>query len=133
MDVTDSPADPAWPGFVPGQVPKVNYKKGEEVEVFYKIAEDTAGFFPVSLGSLTPRIGMTDGWMSAFVEDEFDYEVFERESLRKQKLQEEQRASKHRHFNDDGSNSVRYFLPLCIYSLPFCQPLKNMCNGIVSA
>jgi hypothetical protein len=110
MEVEPSAFDPARPGFVPQQVPKVNYKKGEHVEVFYKIAEDTAGFFPVAignLGSLTPRVGMTDGWMAAYVEDDFSHEEFVVESARKKKLKEEQdaarEAARHHRFDDNRS------------------------------
>ena len=46
------------------------YRAGTEVEVFYRMERDGEGYFPVTTYAarcLKPRFGMTDGWMTARV------------------------------------------------------------------
>ena len=49
-------------------MPPTVYRAGTEVEVFYRMERDGEGYFPVAnFGArcLTPRHGMTDGWIGA--------------------------------------------------------------------
>lgn len=54
---------------------KDSYRAGEQVEVFYRTLEHgNSGYFPVlsrADGLRAPRVGQTDGWVSASVERDF--------------------------------------------------------------
>ena len=50
------------------------YRRGEEIEVFYRMGCDDGSYFPVvtpSAGTLRPRFGRSDGWMSARIEEDW--------------------------------------------------------------
>ena len=50
------------------------YRKGDFVEVFYRMGSDDGGYFPVvtpSAGQLRPRFGRSDGWIGARIEDDW--------------------------------------------------------------
>lgn len=50
------------------------FTKGEEVEVFYRRSQDPYGYFPVDSpyhGLLRPRLGRTDGWILACVDEDW--------------------------------------------------------------
>ena len=50
------------------------FKRGEHVEVFYRMGMDEGCYFPVitpSAGQLRPRYGRSDGWIDARVEDDW--------------------------------------------------------------
>jgi hypothetical protein len=54
------------------QVPA--FRRGEIVECFYRMGCDDGGYFPVatiSAGTLRPRFGRTDGWMTARVDEDW--------------------------------------------------------------
>ncbi len=49
-------------------------RAGDEVDVFYRFSRDSGGYFPVDFaaaGALRPRVGRTDGWISALVEKDW--------------------------------------------------------------
>ncbi|KAJ1461161.1 hypothetical protein M885DRAFT_494763 [Pelagophyceae sp. CCMP2097] len=54
----------------------VGWKKGDSVEVFYRLLEqDSGGYFPVERAAdaiRAPRLARTDGWVPATVEHDFD-------------------------------------------------------------
>jgi hypothetical protein len=61
MDTSSAPPTP----------PSVQYRKGDPVQVFYRMNADAGGYFPVpnlAAGCLRPRFGRTDGWIDAMVE-----------------------------------------------------------------
>ena len=61
MSTTTSSCDTA-------KQPDTVYRAGSIVEVFYRMERDGEGYFPVAnFGArcLTPRFGMTDGWINA--------------------------------------------------------------------
>lgn len=48
--------------------------KGDRVEVFYRRSQDPYGYFPVDnaySGLMRPRLGRTDGWIAAMVEEDW--------------------------------------------------------------
>jgi hypothetical protein len=48
--------------------------KGDRVEVFYRRSQDPYGYFPVDnpyCGLMRPRLGRTDGWIAAQVEEDW--------------------------------------------------------------
>ena len=50
------------------------YRRGETVEVFYRMGVDEGMYFPVlvpSAGQLRPRYGRSDGWITARVEEDW--------------------------------------------------------------
>ena len=50
------------------------YRRGDVVEVFYRMGRDDGSYFPVSSQyacTLRPRFGRSDGWMTARVEDDW--------------------------------------------------------------
>lgn len=50
------------------------FRRGELVEVFYRMGCDDGGYFPVataSAGTLRPRFGRSDGWIAARVEEDW--------------------------------------------------------------
>ena len=50
------------------------YRRGEQVEVFYRMGMDDGCYFPVatpSAGQLRPRFGRSDGWIAARVEEDW--------------------------------------------------------------
>ena len=49
----------------------LSYRKGDRVQVFYRMNTDPGGYFPVpnlAAGCLRPRFGRTDGWIDALIE-----------------------------------------------------------------
>ncbi len=50
------------------------FRRGDIVECFYRMGCDDGGYFPVttsSAGTLRPRFGRTDGWMTARVDEDW--------------------------------------------------------------
>ena len=51
------------------------FRRNDVVEVFYRMGRDEGGnYFPVatpSAGTLRPRFGRTDGWMTARIEEDW--------------------------------------------------------------
>lgn len=50
------------------------YKRGDVVEVFYRMGRDDGSYFPVASQyacTLRPRFGRSDGWMTARIEDDW--------------------------------------------------------------
>jgi hypothetical protein len=50
------------------------FRRGEPVEVFYRMGCDDGGYFPVatqSAGTLRPRFGKSDGWMPGRIEEDW--------------------------------------------------------------
>ena len=50
------------------------YRRGDLVDVFYRMGCDDGSYFPVSTpsaGTLRPRFGRSDGWMSARIEEDW--------------------------------------------------------------
>jgi hypothetical protein len=59
-------------------MPASSFRKGDTVEVFYRVTHNANGYIPVCSdghGAMSPRIGFTHKWMEACVVQDFDSSV----------------------------------------------------------